>query len=122
MAISAVRSAMMSASEANALNTLFHFLGINTAWAGGPPAPSADHAMHAAGLLAERANRVLMAGVGADDVARCWPKLVAALTAASQASPTCEVCGRAKESDAGGFLVCPDDTDEHEERAAALRG
>ncbi len=113
---------MLNISEARAFNTLLHYLGIDTAWGGGPATPSAEQAMDAAAMLADRANRVLSAGVRADDVARCWPRLKAAITAAALTALNCEVCGRAKVKDAGGYFVCPDDSDDHAEREAAMYG
>lgn len=113
---------MLNGSESRALNTLFEYLGIDTAWGGGPATPTAEQAMRAAALLADKAHRVLGAGVRAEDVTRCWPRLAAAIAAASLTRLNCEVCDRAKVEDAAGYLVCPDDSDEHAEREAAMYG
>jgi hypothetical protein len=76
---------MPNVSESNALNTLLRCLGIDTPWDTSPPIPTSDEAMRAAALLADKANRVLGAGVRADDVIRCWPR--AAPPSALQAKP-----------------------------------
>jgi hypothetical protein len=77
--------------------------------------------MHAVVFLADRANRTLGAGYSGEDLARCWPTVATRIAAAPTADLNCEVCGRAKVHDGGGFLVCPDDSEEHAERAATLR-
>jgi hypothetical protein len=116
----------MNGAEARAANTLLRYLGITTRWAGttyddNPPVPSTDEAMHAGAFLADRANRALGAGYSAEDVTRWWPTLAARIADAPPPDLNCEVCGRAKVRDGGSFLVCPDDSDEHAERAAAVR-
>jgi hypothetical protein len=116
----------MNGAEARAVNTVLRFLGATTQWAGttfddNPPVPSSDEALQAAAFLAERANRALGAGYSGHDLARCWPAVAARIAIVLPTDTNCEVCGRAKVRDAGGHLVCPDDSDEHAERAAALR-
>jgi hypothetical protein len=115
----------MNGAEARAANTVLRVLGVTTQWAGtafddNPPAPSSDEAMQAAAFLADRANRVTGAGYSGQDVGRCWPAVAARLAAVPTADLNCEVCGRAKVHDAGRYLVCPDDSDEHAEQAAEM--
>ncbi len=71
--------------------------------------------MTAAAMLADRANKTLGAGLRGGDVRGCWPHLRAVIAAYD-----CPVCGRPKVRDGGGYFVCPDDSDEHREREAAL--
>ncbi len=71
--------------------------------------------MTAAAMLADWANKTLGAGLRGDDVPGCWPHLRAV-----HDHLNCQVCGRAKVRDGGGYFVCPDGSDEHREREAAL--
>src|SRR6266511_4212465 len=66
--------------------------------------------MIAAAMLADRANKTQGA-----DLRGCWPHLQAV-----HDHLNCQVCGRAKVRDGGGYFVSPDDSDEHREREAAL--
>jgi hypothetical protein len=106
----------VNGSESRALNTLLRGLGIHTPpWDDGPPIPTSEQAMTAAAMLADRANKPLGAGLRGGDVRGCWPHLQAV-----HDHLNCQVCGRAKVRDGGGYFVCPDDSDEHRERQVAL--
>lgn len=104
-------------SESRALNTLLRGLGVHTApWDhDGSPIPTSEQAMTALAMLADRANASLGTGPRGDNVRGCWRHLPAVI-----ATYDCEVCGRPKVQAAAGLLVCPDDSNEHRQREAAL--
>jgi hypothetical protein len=107
----------MNKAESRAVNTLLRGLGVHTApWDDdGSPIPTNQQTMLAAAMLADRANTALRRGLRGDDVRGCWPHLLAVL-----ATFNCDVCGRAKVHHSDGYLICPDDSQEHRDLEAVI--